>query len=393
MARIRHAKPAVEPERVAPAGKDDARRVFAAIAERSKNFRPAREELRRVRAVPTIFPHVDYKTHVGGWPTDRVCVVHGPSAHGKSKYVLGLIRSFLMRGNAARYVDAEMTTPPDFAATHIGHDLIDSPAFLTMRPRSYEQVVDEVRRDATDIWKSREKGDLPPETTCLYVVDSLRKLWPQDLQERIRKAGAESKDGSVDGMSGAAGRMRASLNSAWLDELVPLMYHAGSCIVFIGREADDPNADAMARRYKRDWRLTGGRGLEFDSSMVVRVERDEWVKQGPKDDPTIVGERHRVVIRKTKVAQLEDREEVGYFTTTNGVARPEGFDRGRDILLLAEELGVVKRSGAWLQFERRRWNGDAKFADAEDEVLDEVEAACRAKFSEDAARRAEVLST
>lgn len=377
-------------------------KAFAEIAAKSKSFRPARETLRRVRAVPTIFPDVDRATRIGGWPTERVCVVHGPSSHGKTQFCHGLGKSFLQRGHMYCLIDAECTTPHTWVRTLLGEELADSPAFVASRPDSYEQAVDDVRKVARALVEMRESKKLPPETSALFVVDSIRKLVPEDLIARIKRDGAAGAKGSVDGYGGAAGRMRAQLNAAWLDELVPLMYRTGCSVVFINREAEDPNADAADRKFGNDWKMTGGKALEFDSSLIARIERAGFVYPGGKrsgDEETrktevAVGERHKVTIRKTKVAAKQDREEVAYFYTSNGMQVPEGFDRARDLLALGDELGVLKRSGSWISFERSRWQGEAKFVvNVAADALDRIEAKCREKFAADAREHADIVGS
>jgi recombination protein RecA len=382
-------EPAVEP---ALPPKNPLQKVFADIAARSKSFRPAREVLRRVRAVPTIFPVVDWKMQVGGWPTERVAVIHGPESNGKTVFSHGIGLSFLRRGHLYSLVDAEMTTPIDWCEQLMG-GYASSGAFTALRPRSYEQAVDGVRAQAEAIAEQREKGRLSPDTTCLFVIDSIRKLVPEDIQARIRKSGAEGADGSVDGFSGAAGRMRAALNAAWLDELVPLMHDTRCAIAFIGRESDDPTADARDRQFGNDWKLTGGRGMRFDSSMTVRIVRSGFTNLDPSDKKSqVVGQVHRVEIRKTKVAANEDRVDVGFFHTSNGKQSPEGFDRARDVLMLADEMGVTERKGTWLSFGGTRWQGERKFVETvRPDTLDSMEGAARAAFKEKAEKRGEVV--
>jgi recombination protein RecA len=354
--------------------------AFAAIAARSKSFRPARDVLRRVRAVPTIFPAIDWKTHVGGWPTDRVAIVHGPSGFGKTKLLLGLGLSFLKRGHMYCPIDAEMTTPFPWVEA-LYREQAENPAFVASRPTSYEQAVDDVRKVAEGLAEARAKGRVPPETTALFVVDSLGKLMPQGIQEKIRKLGAESDKGSVDGMGGAAGMIKAALHKVWLDELVPLMHHTGCAIVLVIREAKDMNASARDRQFGADWRLQGGQSPTYEASLVVRVSRAAMVYESDGDELAI-GERHSVEIHKTKVSAREDRVEKTFFWTSNGTKAPEGFDRARDLLYLGSELGLLKKSGSWISFGRNRWQGEVKFAaTVKSAVLDEIEAACREKFA------------
>jgi recombination protein RecA len=353
--------------------------AFAEIAARSKSFRPARDVLRRVRAVPTIFPAVDWRTRVGGWPIDRVTIVHGPSGYGKTKFNLGLGLSFLRRGHMFCPIDAELSTPFPWVET-LYAEHADNPAFLASRPTSYEQAVDDVKKVAEGLALAREKGKVPPETSALFVVDSIGKLQPQNMQEKIRKFGAESEKGSVDGMSGAAGLMKAALHKSWLDDLIPLMYATGCGIVLVVREAKDMNASARDRQFGADWKLQGGNSPMYESSLVVRISHASMVYEGDGDE-NAVGERHTVQIHKTKVSAREDKIEQTYFWTSNGTKHAEGFDRARDLLYLGGELGVLKKAGTWISFARNRWQGETRFvATVKGEQLDEIEAACRAKF-------------
>jgi recombination protein RecA len=359
-------------------------KIFADIAASTESFRPARETLKRVRAVPTIFPDVDRKTRVGGWPIERVSLVHGPSAAGKTLLCHGVGLSFLQRGHMYNFVDAELTTPITWLEQLFGPHA-DSSAFLASRPTTYEQAVDDIRKVAEGLAEAREKERVPPHTSALFVVDSIRKLVPKDLMKRIEKMGATGDKGSVDGYGGGAARLKANLNASWLDELGPLMYRTGCAIILVGRESDDATASARDRQFGSDWKLTGGKALFFDSSLVVRVSLAGKVKDGAGEDAKIVGERHLVEIHKTKVSEKQDRVEKAYFHTT-----ARGFDRARDILRIADELGVIKKSGTWLTFDGHRWQGEARFAEkADEEVLDAIEASCRAKFDDEAKQLAD----
>jgi len=316
------------------------------VAKDFKAWRPAREALERVRSVKTIFPQINIGTRVGGWPIQRIAVIHGPSNMGKTALAHGLGLSFLLAGHYYAYVDAEMTTPVDWVEKLMG-SMADNPAFVAMRPTTYEDTVDDVRRFVETIAAARTKGNLPADTSALIVVDSLKKLVPKRLMEKLLKEGSagskakgrdKSKSG-VDGMAGRAAQYKAALNSAWLDELVPLMAHTNTGIVMIGREAenDDPFAE--------DWKLTGGKGLEYDSSLIVRVERASWVKRS--DDDVVVGERLRVRIRKTKIGGKDSKVTDCYVHLSNGAMTPEGFDRARDVLELARNCGAVEVKGSW----------------------------------------------
>ncbi len=73
-------------KRAAPDRKErnERRDALASVASTFKAFRPAREVLTRVRAVPTIFCQFDHAARVGGLPVERFMLLHGPSNMGKA---------------------------------------------------------------------------------------------------------------------------------------------------------------------------------------------------------------------------------------------------------------------------------------------------------------------
>jgi recombination protein RecA len=147
----------------------------------------------------------------------------------------------------------------------------------------------------------------------------------------------------------------------------------------------DPDADMWAKKAGNDYKISGGGAIFYDSSLVVRVERDSFVQHGEdKSKKKVYGERHKVTIRKTKIAGKDDKVTVGYFHSSNGTLVPEGFDRARDVLELAGRLGVVQKSGAWYAHGEERigqgqHNSVVALTDAP-EWCARIEAETRARF-------------
>jgi recombination protein RecA len=346
------------------------------VSKRVKGFQPAMEVLTKVRAHPTIFPLYDRATGVGGHPIERITLIHGPSNMGKTAFTHGLGLSFLRAGNFYSYIDAEFTSPEDWLRT-LMKKFADHPGFLAKRPKSYEDTVDSVREFVNTIGEAREKGELESDTTALVVVDSIRKLVPEGLLKKLLKG-----DGGLDGASGRGAMMKAALNAQWLDELVPLLYHTKTALVFIAREYDTtPDVyKAVEPGEGKDYKVGGGKGLVFESSIVGRVTRT-WVKDGTGESSQVVGERHCVEITKTKVSGKQHKIEKGYFHTSNGLLVPAGFDRARDVLELALDAGVVQQSGSWFSFDGERiGNGTSaavKLLTANEALLDTIEGEAR----------------
>lgn len=308
---------------------------FAEIGKRFKAFRPAGEVLLRVKSLPTVFPQFDRATRLGGYPLQRVSMVHGPSGHGKTAFVLGLGQSFLQANHFFAYVDAEYTTPEDWLLDLMAEQA-KKPTFVAMRPKTYEETVHGVRDFVQTIAAARDAKEIPEDTTSLIVIDSLRKLVPQNLLDKIMK------EDSVDGAKGRAAMMKAALNSQWLDELVPLLYHTNSSIIFILREYQNANAMPFEKQYK----VGGGNAVLFDSSLAMRVERRGYIERGSGASRKIYGQQHQVTIYKTKVAGQEDKQTRCYFHSSNGVLIPAGFDPARDVLEGCIAEGLIKKKSA-----------------------------------------------
>lgn len=348
----------------------------AGIAKAARSFeawRPAREVLTEVSAVPTIFPQFDVAVRVGGLPIERITLTHGPSNHGKSLFVLGLGRSFLQAGHPFFFVDAEQTTPMKWVRELLG-DQADNPLFFAERPESYEQAVDLVRAAMKSLRELRDGGTFPEATTALVAIDSLRKLTPKRLMDEVVKGADRGKDGKgVDGAGGRAGQYRAALNAAWLDELVPLLAHARAAGVLVARETENPDAGFFAVDYK----VGGGRAVVYDSSLRIRVERASWTK-GP--DAQVDGERIRLTILKTKVGGKDDKVVKAYFHVSNGRLSPPGFDRARDVMEMARGAKIVEVRGAYFAWGDQRWRGEhdaLKYLRANPEALRALEDKCR----------------
>jgi RecA/RadA recombinase len=348
--------------------------------------RPAREVLTPVIAVPTDFVQVDLATRVYGWPIERITIIHGPSNEGKTLTALGLGLSFLRRGHLFLYVDAEFTTPQQWLQTLMAQHF-DHPGFVAMRPRTYEETVDSVRKFVRGVAAAREAGSIPPDTTAFVVVDSIKRLVPEDFWARIRQHGAQGKAGSVDGYGGRGGMILAKMNADWLQELIPLLFHTKCGLCIIGRESDDQDADKWDKLAERDWRLTGGGALKFDSSLIVRCTRAGYVTEGAGEEEKkrVIGERHKLRIWKTKVGGKDGKYTDAFFHTSNGAVAPEGYDRARDIIELAKRFGTVT-GDAWLTWVGgdSKWNGvnaAVRELSRNKEMLEKLEAEVRANFS------------
>jgi RecA/RadA recombinase len=373
-----------EPSRQGPSAAENRERLAAlgSVAEELGDWRPQAEVLVRVEAVPTVLVDYDYRLGVGGHPIGRITLIHGPSGDGKTEFLLALGLSFLARGHFFGMVDAERTTPQEWVRALFG-DLADHPGFVALPASSYEGVRKGVRRLCDKVGEARAKGRIPPDTTGIIGVDSIRKLVPEKLWDNLQKSIVDAKkDKGIDGFGGRAGQMKAALNAAWVDELVPLMADTRMAIAIISRETKLDEGGGLFGP-TRDWKTGGGSALFYDSSLDVRV-RQEWLVEGDGKDKRTVGERRLLDVHKLKVAGKQVRVPRAAFHVSNGAdGTPPGLDPARDLLALGVELGSIELRGSSYRYDGRQLGaGKAKaLAKLRDLGLRaEVEAATRALF-------------
>ena len=346
--------------------------------------------LRSVRAVPTIFPWVDTTLGVGGWPTDRFSIVHGPSNHGKTVFVIGQCLSFVQVGHPALFLDAERTTANsgDWVESLMG-DCTRSPLFRLKKPDSYEEIVELTRKFCEAIGDAKAKGEVDQDTTGIIVLDSIRKAIPKKLLAQLMqefaegaKAGKNDRNG-IDGAGGRANQIKAALNAQWADELTALLDQTGTCLIAIAREYQNTDQSQWAQAYK----LGGGDGIIFEASVRARITES---KRYTDDEHRLFATEHSVEILKTKVAGKEERFPRAFFHLASGNEEgiPYGFDRARDVLHLARHLGIIE-SGTYFPFEGENLGQGERNAlktlRANSALMQRIETKCRfAKMPQDA---------
>lgn len=308
--------------------------------------------LDRIEAVSTIFPDFNRASRCGGLPVNRMHTIHGPTHGGKTAFLLGLLKSFLLGGHVAAYVDAEHSTPQEFATEVMG-DLEQYPDFMAIKPRTYEQTIDAV--DAfLDMMTTRRKKQ--PNLYSMCAIDSINKLQPARELKNILK------DGGDEVSKGHAGRYRASVNQSWLNHLSPRLKAAGCAMVFIAQERDA--GDGELWEADGGVEIKGGQALKFDASMLIRVSKSFPMRDTStatdKSKGDVVGFAHKVRIYKSKVSHMDGAWTDCIYHFSNGRQTPPGFDLQRDAIYVAKKLGIVQVSGSWLSWRKRRWQGETK---------------------------------
>lgn len=289
----------------------------------------------QIRAISTGSLTLDMALGVGGMPRGRVVEVFGPESSGKSTLAYHVMAEAQHSGGEAAYIDAEHALDASYAAV-CG---VDVENLLVSQPDSAEQGLEIceylVRSGALDI----------------VVVDSVAALVPKSELE------GDMGDAHVG--------LQARLMSQALRKLTAAISRSNTSVIFINQIREK-----VGVLWGSPETTPGGRALKFYSSVRIDLRRIESVKQG-KD---IVGARIRARVVKNKVAPPFKVAEFDMMFN-------EGISKEGDLVDLASEAGVVKKSGSFYSFGEVRLGQGRENAKAflreNEEVADDIEGLVR----------------
>ena len=291
-----------------------------------------------VETVPTGCLSLDLALGLGGVPKGRIIEVYGPESSGKTTVALHMIAEVQKRGGIAGFVDAEHALDPVYAK-NIGVDIDE---LYISQPDSGDQALEiaetMVRSGAMDI----------------IVIDSVAALVPRQEIE------GDMGDSHVG--------LQARLMSQALRKLTPVISKSNCVVIFINQLREK-----VGVMFGNPETTTGGRALKFYASVRMDVRRIETLKQSGE----MVGNRTRIKIVKNKIAPPFKEAE---FDIMFG----KGISKSGDILDLAANCDVVKKSGAWYAYEGEKigqGRENAKsFLEANPEIMNEIEKKVRAHY-------------
>lgn len=281
---------------------------------------------------------LDIALGVGGLPRGRIIEVYGPESSGKTTVALHVVAEAQKAGGEAAFIDAEHALDPVYAKA-LGVNIEN---LIVSQPDTGEQALEIaealVRSGAIDV----------------IVIDSVAALVPK---------------AEIDGEMGDSHiGLQARLMSQALRKLSGVISKSRTVAIFINQLREK-----VGIMFGNPEVTPGGRALKFYSSVRLDVRRVETLKDGGN----AVGNRTKVKIVKNKVAPPFKEAE---FDIIYG----EGISKEGNILDVAVQLDIVRKSGAWFSYNDQRLGQGRenvkKFFKENPDLLSEIEGKVRAQY-------------
>lgn len=271
--------------------------------------------INKVDSIPTGSISLDYILGIGGVPRGRIVEIYGPESSGKTTLCLHIIAEAQKKGGLAAFIDAENALDIGYAKKlHV-----DVKNLLLSQPDYGEQaleIVDTlVRSNALDI----------------IVVDSVAALVPR---------------AEIEGdMGDPHMAVQARLMSQALRKLTGAINRSKTVVIFTNQLRSK-----IGVMFGNPETTTGGNALKFYASLRLDIRRIAAIKDGQN----VVGNRTKVKVVKSKVAP--PFKEVEFDILYN-----EGISKAGDLIDLATNADIIKKSGAWFTYGEDRFQGREQF--------------------------------
>ena len=266
------------------------------------------DAVQNVEVISTGSIGLDFALGVGGLPRGRITEIYGPEASGKTTLATHVIAEAQKQGGICAIIDAEHAFDR-FYAEHLGVDVNN---LYISQPDNGEQALDIaeqlINSGAIDV----------------LVIDSVAALTPK---------------AEIEGVMGDKNvGLQARLMSQAMRKLTGAIAKTRTCCIFINQLREK-----IGVMFGNPETTTGGNALKFYCSVRIDVRPSTFIKDGEQS----IGRVIKAKVVKNKVAPPFTKCQ---FDLMFG----EGISRAGEVLDLATEYGIIKKSGAWFSYEDSR---------------------------------------
>jgi len=256
----------------------------------------------------------------GGYPKGRIIEIFGPESSGKTTLALHAIAEVQKAWGTAAFIDAEHALDPQYAAK-LG---VDIKSLIISQPDYGEQALEIV--DAL----------IHSNAVDIIVIDSVAALTPK--AELEGSMGDSHMGLQARLMSQALRKITGAISKSWCTLIAINQLRMKIGVMFGNPET-----------------TTGGNSLKFYASQRIDIRKRAAIEEGTGDDKKILGNIARVKVVKNKIAPPFREAEIE-------IMYNEGISKLGEIIDLAVEKGLVKKSGAFYT------HGETKLGQGRDNV-------------------------
>ncbi len=264
------------------------------------------ESLKNINSMPVVSSgslSLNLALGVGGFPKGRIVEIYGPEASGKTTLCLHAIADVQKKGGVAAFVDVEHALDPS-RAKKIGVDLDE---LLISQPDYGEQALEIaetlIRSGGVDV----------------VVIDSVAALVPKSEIE------GEMGDSQMG--------VQARLMSQAMRKLTAAINKTNTLVIFTNQIRHK-----IGVMFGSPETTSGGNALKFYASVRLDIRKIGNIQEGDK----IVGSRHRVKVKKNKVAPPFQQAE--FDMDDNGISITG------DVVDLAAEHDILQKAGSFYKY-------------------------------------------